>query len=226
MRSKSLSRILSLSLCCAAVLLAGCSDTIPALTAVDVAVVYDFRDGEQEPRQELSVFVQSSVDTARVMEIAVFHPAMDIRWDVREPVVLSDGERVMAGSAHLMPPYFSPVPQGPYNITYTDLAGQVATGNFFLDYQDIDPVPLGQPLFLAREAGADESSEPARRLAVFSGADGGGRLLFFGRARDGWDEPSDVAASYQDAKSLRLCLDYPSRQVRYLLPPVNIEPGE
>lgn len=226
MRSKSLSRILSLSLCCAVVFLAGCSDTTPALTAVEVAVVYDLRDGEQAPRQELSVFVQSTVDTARIMELSVSHPATDIRWDLREPVVLSDGERVMAGSAHLMPPYFSPVPQGQYSITYTDLAGQVATGNFFLDYQDLDPIPLAQPLFPQREEGAEEPAEPTRRLAVFSEVDGGGRLLFFGKASDGWDEPSDVADSYQDAKSLRLCLDYPSRQVRYVLPPVNIESGE
>lgn len=224
-------RIPILSILCIGIFLVGCSNTTPTLTTVEAIVVYDFVDKSSKPQQQFSVFVQSSADTARIMDLIIIHPELDIQWEVLSPVILSDGSRIMAGSAHLMPPYFSPIPQGRYSVNYVDLAGKTVTATFSLDYKDIEPLPLDEPIFspqkedgeseTSAESGSNSGEKPIKRLALYSELDGKGQVLFFNELRSEWENFNSIKSNYDKAKSLRVCLDYPSSQVRYILPPVN-----
>lgn len=219
---------LSFSLCCFLVLFSGCSDATPALTSVEATVIYEYDHPQKAPRQRLSVFVQEAEGTERIMELMVSRQEAGIQWQVGSPLVVYNGSQVKAGSANLLPPYFSPVPQGQYQVTYMDLAGRTISGGFFLNYREVENLPVDQPVLSEKEDGEseDSSAEPVRKLAVYEGRDGQGKLLFLDKARSSWKSLTDIQKDYSDAKSLRLCLDYPSRQVRYLLPPQNIESGE
>lgn len=220
--------ILSLSISCALSLFSGCSDTPPALIAVEATVVYEYDHAQKAPRQRLAVFVQEAEGTERIMNLVVTHQETDIQWRVESPLVVYNGSTVKAGSANLMPPYFSSLPAGEYGVAYTDLAGKTASGGFSLNYSAVDGLPLEQPVLIqeADQEAAAQSAEPVRRIAVYAERDGRGKLLFLDKARSSWENLADIQKDYGDAKSLRLCLDYPSRQVRYLLPPQNIESGE
>ncbi|MBR6565964.1 MAG: hypothetical protein IKK79_04040 [Spirochaetaceae bacterium] len=209
-----------------AVSLCGCSNTVPDLTSVEAVVVYEYSSVQEPPEQRLSVFTQSSADSARVMKIEVLHPEEQIQWDIAEPLILYNGSKVWAGSASLMPPYFGPIPQGNYTIKYTDLAGEITTGDFTLNYLEIPEISVEQPIFIdTSEEGASSSeekaSEPIRKLALYSEYDGKGSLLYFEKQNSGWKSFDDLSENYSEAKSLRICLDYPSKQVRYILPAQN-----
>lgn len=220
--------ILSLSICWVPFFFSGCSDVTPALTAVEATVVYEYVHFQTVSQQRLSVFVQEAEGTERIMELVVNHQGTGIQWYIDKPMVVYNGSMVKAGSANLMPPYFSSIPTGEYDVVYTDLAGKTVSDGFSLNYSPVDGLPLDQPV-LEKKMEQDESpqsAEPVRRIAVYAEQDGQGTLLFLDKARSNWESLSDILKDYSDAKSLRLCLDYPSRQVRYLLPPQNIEPGE
>ena len=161
------------------------------------------------------------------MSLKVAYPEENLFWLVDKPLILNNGSKIWAGSPSLMPPYFSAIPQGQYQVIYTDLAGKTATGQFFLNYEEV-PISLEQPIFLSQQEEdaqptEDSSDEPIRNVALFSELDGRGALLFFDKARNNWKSFTDIKDSYNKAKSLRICLDYPSRQVRYLLPAHNFE---
>lgn len=214
------------SVICVGISLWGCSNTVPDLTSVEAVVVYEYNSIQEPPRQRLSVFAQSSADSARVMKIEVLHPEEQIQWDITDPLIVYNGSKAWAGSANLMPPYFGPIPRGNYAIRYTDLAGEIATGDFTLDYAEIPGIPLEQPIFIdIPEEGAASSegkdSEPIRKLAVYSELDGKGALLYFEKQNSGWKSFDDLLENYSEAKSLRICLDYPGKQVRYILPAQN-----
>ncbi len=220
--------ILSISVSCVLLFFSGCSDAPPALVVVETTVVYEYDHPQEAPRQRLAVFVQESEGTERIMNLVVTHQATGIQWRVESPLVVYNGSMVKAGSANLLPPYFSPIPTGEYGVVYNDLAGKSTTGGFSLNYSAVDGLPLDQPV-LEKKGEQEESAqptEPLRKIAVYAGRDGQGKLLFLDKARSNWEVLADIQEDYSDAKSLRLCLDYPSRQVRYLLPPQNIESGE
>lgn len=220
-----------LAILCIGIFLVGCSNTTPSLTSIVAVVIYDYKDKNHKPQQQLSVFVQSSVDTARIMDLTVIHPDLNIQWEITSPMILSNGSKTMSGSAHLMPPYFSPIPQGQYSVNYRDLAGKTAAGTFSLNYKEIDTIPFDEPVFsFQKEDGNSEVSsdsdsnsveKPVKKIALYSEIDGQGQVLFFDKPRDEWENYDNVKESYDKAKSLRICLDYPSSQVRYILPPVN-----
>lgn len=218
--------ILSFSVSCVLLFLSGCSDTPPALVAVEATVVYEYDHPQKAPRQRLAVFVQEAEGTERIMDLVVTHQETGIQWRIESPLVVYNGSMVKAGSANLMPPYFSPIPTGGYGVVYTDLVGKSTTGGFSLNYSAADGLSLGQPVLEKKGEEEAQPEEPLRKIAVYAGRDGHGKLLFLDKARSSWEVLADIQKDYSDAKSLRLCLDYPSRQVRYLLPPQNIESGE
>ncbi len=221
--------IAAFSICC--VSFVACSNSVPELISLDAIVVYDYKSLQEEPVQRLSVFAQSSEGTERVMRLEISFPEEKLFWLIDKPLILNNGSKLWAGSPGLMSPYFSAFPQGQYQVIYTDLAGKTATGQFQLDYEEVPEPPLEQPIFSIQQEqqeGDDGSSEgspdePIRRVALFSELNGRGTLLFFEKAWDDWKDFSDIKNSYHEAKSLRICLDYPNRQVLYLLPAHNLE---
>ena len=229
------------SLCLAGIFFTGCSNTVPDIVALETLVIYDYTSMQEEPTQKLSVFTQSSGGSERIMRLEVSFPEAKICWTIDKPLILNNGSKIWAGSANLMPPYFGSLPQGfpqgKYEVSYMDLAGEIAKSQFYLAYEPVSDPPLNQPIFSNQEeqpssdsskdaAPSDDSSaEPVKKIAIFSGSDGTGTLLFFDKGRDDWKSLEDITKTYSKAKSLRISLDYPSRQVRYLLPAHNFESG-
>ena len=220
--------IISFSLCCIGMFFLSCSNTTPELISVDATIVYDYQSLQESPIQRLSVFAQSSDGTERIMSLKISYPEEKLFWLVDKPLILNNGSKLWAGSPGLMSPYFSAFPQGQYQVIYTDLAGKTATRQFVLNYQEVLAPPLEQPIFFSQQeddaqSTEDSADEPIRKVALFSESDGRGTLLFFDKAWNDWQSFTDIKDSYNKAKSLRICLDYPSRQVRYLLPAHNFE---
>lgn len=229
------------SLCLAGIFFTGCSNTVPDIVALESLVIYDYTNLQETPTQRLSVFTQSSVGSERIMKLEVSFPEAKICWTIDKPLILNNGSKIWAGSANLMPPYFGSIPQGfpqgKYEVNYMDLAGETAQSQFHLAYEPVASPPLNQPIFSNQEEqlssdsskdaapSDDSSSEPIKKMAIFSESDGKGTLLFFDKGRDDWKSLEDITKTYSKAKSLRISLDYPSRQVRYLLPAHNFESG-
>lgn len=217
------------SLCLAGIFSTGCSNTVPDIVALETLVIYDYTNLQEEPIQKLSVFTQSSGGSERIMRLEVSFPEEKICWTIDNPLILNNGSKIWAGSANLMPPYFGAIPQGfpqgTYEVNYMDLAGEIAKSQFHLAYEPVSEPPLNQQIFLTQQdrTNGNSSSDPIRKIAIFSEPDGRGSLLFFDKERADWKDFTDIKDSYNKAKSLRICLDYPSRQVRYLLPPHNFE---
>lgn len=230
------------SLCLVGIFFIGCSNTVPDIVALETLVIYDYTNLQEEPTQRLSVFTQSSGGSERIMRLEVSFPEAKICWTIDKPLILNNGSKIWAGSANLMPPYFGSFPQGfpkgKYEVNYMDLAGETAQSQFYLAYEPVAAPPLNQSIFSNQEEQpSDESSEdttpsddssaeePIKKIAIFSQPDGKGTLLFFDKGRDDWKSFEDITKTYSKATSLRISLDYPSRQVRYLLPAHNFEAG-
>lgn len=224
------------SLCCVIMGFVSCANTVPEFVSLEATVVYDYQSLQEEPVQRLSVFAQSSQGSERIMSLRISFPVGNafpdnkLFWLIEKPLILNNGSKLWAGSPSLMPPYFGALPQGTYQVICTDLMGETAEGQFVLNYKEVDSPPLDQPIFFSQqeqskdgEGSSKSSDEPVIKMAVFSGVDGRGTLLFFDKIRKDWKDFTDIKDSYSKAKSLRICLDYPSRQVRYLLPPHNFE---
>ena len=236
MRPYSLLLLSFFSFCSVIMGFTSCTNKVPQIVSLEATVVYDYQNLQEPPIQRLSVFVQSSQGSERIMNLKISFPVGNIFpdnkffWFIENPLILNNGSKLWAGSPSLMAPYFSALPKGRYQVVYTDLVGETAEGQFELNYKELDDPPLDQPIFLNQqeqtsdEAGSrNDSAEPIRKMALFSELDGRGTLLFFDTAWDNWKDFTDIKDSYNKAKSLRICLDYPSRQVRYLLPPHNFE---
>lgn len=224
------------SLCLAGIFSTGCSNTVPDIVALETLVIYDYTNVQEEPIQKLSVFTQSSGGSERIMKLEVSFPEAKICWTIDKPLILNNGSKIWAGSANLMPPYFGAIPQGfpqgTYEVNYMDLAGEIAKTQFHLAYKPVSDPPLNQPIFSNQEEQPSSessedaaSAEPIKKMAIFSQPDGTGTLLFFDKGRDDWKSFEDITKTYSKAKSLRISLDYPSRQVRYILPAHNFESG-
>ena len=224
------------SLCCVIMGFSSCSNAVPELVSIEATVIYDYQSLQGEPVQRLSIFVQSSQGSERIMNLKISFlggkafPDNKLFWLIEKPLILNNGSKLWAGSSNLMPPYFSDLPQGSYQVIYTDLAGEIAEGKFELAYKAVDAPPLEHPIFFSQQEQAkalgdssNDSDEPITRIALYSEPDGKGTLLFLDTGWENWKDFTDIKDSYDKAKSLRICLDYPSRQVRYLLPPHNFE---
>ncbi len=200
--------------------LSGCADSVPAVADAGATVVFSYQNDGSLPDTRLAVFVQPASDAARVSSMDITHIESGLTWHIRQPVFAGSNNVWRIGSAGLMPPYYGTIPQGLYRLTYTDLAERTVSTQFTVQY------PVEQPKQTGTQAAAGATGIAEEKIALYTGADGTGALLYYGQAEPEWKNRAGILQKYPNAVSVRICYEYPRKTAVCLMPPENITPAD
>lgn len=182
--------------------------------------MFSYPDMDSLPDTRLAVFVQPASDAARVSSMDITHIESGLTWHIGQPVFAGNNNVWRVGSAGLLPPYYDTIPQGLYRLTYTDLAERTVSTQFTVQY------PAEQPKQTGTQAAAGATGIAEEKIALYTGTDGTGALLYYGQAEPEWKNRAGILQKYPNAVSVRICYEYPRKTAVCLMPPENITPAD
>lgn len=182
--------------------------------------MFSYPDMDSQPDTRLAVFVKPASDAARVASMDVTHIESGLTWHIGQPVFAGNNNVWRVGSAGLLPPYYDTIPQGLYRLTYTDLAERTVSTQFTVQY------PVEQPKQTGTQAAAGATGIAEEKIALYTGTDGTGALLYYGQTEPEWKNRAVILQKYPNAVSVRICYEYPRKTAVCLMPPENITPAD
>ena len=115
------------------VLFSSCTDSSPQIDQVYHTLVYDFTDNSLSPKVSLSVFIAPLSDERRIKEMSIIHQGTGYSWQIDTPYVIKDGENMYFGSQSIVAPFSSDIPEGRYDVYFSDLAMRDTAISFILN---------------------------------------------------------------------------------------------
>ena len=189
----------------------GCAESIPAVGTASGIVVFEYNDVAELPHTRLAVFVDMHSDIRRTQWLRVVSRQQRYEWTGSEPLLFTNGGHQWVGCTNFACPDVQAVPQGLYDVQYTDAAGRTETGTFFVSYPaalltaDVDAV---LPVLAGRTN---------EYVAAFSDTD---ILVYYGERQTSWEDDTALFAAIPDATRYRTCYVDTAESFVCVLPPV------
>ncbi|MBQ6781694.1 MAG: hypothetical protein IJP62_10780 [Treponema sp.] len=189
-----------------------CADSDPDIVTVSGTMVFDYADEESFPAGRLAIFVQTASEVQRVESIVATHKQTGYTWRVSSPVVFKSGDKQWTCYTNLQSPEQTHIPNGQYECTYIDAAGEEVTATFVVNY--------AEKLFETKSADIKNVlTSSTDSLALY---DKNGVLLFFGKKKSNWRVNANILRDYSHAVMLRHCLSSANNRAVCLLPPESL----
>ena len=208
-RFSSLPLLCSVFFLCAAGLFVSCSTGAPSFASIDSRVIFDYADSVSAPSMRLAVFVQVNKGGERSRSdaqgsLSVSAPGTGYVWECTSMQDAGfSGGGWWSGTAAFRPPPGTVLPEGQYQLEYTDAGGRSCRESFSVSY----PAELAQQNLSALQRIAE-----SRRQTLSAWYRQDGTLLFFG-------EDNRNAPLPQDASVLRTCVLIDGGSTVCMLPP-------
>ncbi len=175
--------------------LASCSESVSSIVSVSATAVFDFENDSDLPSQRLCVFLRVSNEIQRVDKIIVRCEEEKLSWTVEKPAFFSSGDMQFAFCNNLQPPRDKNIPEGRYEITYVDAAGNEDTSYFTIKYNSDIIAPNPDEKVLMKKLGGYVSS--------FGIYDSDGELLYLGKKKSSWNDVDGILKDYRIADFTR-----------------------
>jgi hypothetical protein len=174
-----------------------CANTTPELISSNATVVFDYHDGSSAPLMRLSVFTETGSDARRASQIKIASRNSGYEWTVEDPQLIGSDKRQWAGYTNFAVPGLRKLPQGQYDLFYTDAEDRTVQTVFSVSYPDhlVDSV--------ASEAGTILGPSAKEMIAVYM-ADG--TLIYYNTRKPEWKNDDDMWNEMKSASSIRKCL--------------------
>lgn len=187
-----------------------CSDSEPDVNSAAGFVIFDYASEKSYPSVRFAAFAETSSEIQRVSSISVKNLSTGYEWFCDNPVLLNNDRHKWAGYADFVSPRGQLIPQGSYEIVYTDAQSRSVTKTFLLQYKE---------KFLktkSEKAVSLFSEEKKINICVYSEK---GTLLYYGERKENWLDNKDVFKEIRDSFYYRECYIEADKSVYCLMPP-------
>lgn len=209
MKHKVLSAGRAIGILIATFMMAACSDSTPAITAVEGITVLDYADSNLHPTVRLSLFA-SADEIQRVKELRAVNEQTGLVWTINSPRLLFGRNNISwAGYTNLVAASGQSLPMGKYTIIYEDAAERECEGALFVSYPKelLDKIPSDFPSAI--------KGQYIENIALYS-VDGS--LLYYGKRKDVWTGEQMIKRDFMMAASMRTCYALNNNTVVCMMP--------
>jgi hypothetical protein len=195
------------ALCC--VLYISCANTTPELLSSNGTVVFDYRDDTSVPEIRLSVFAEAGSDVRRAARIRVVSRADEYEWTTDDLKLIGSDNRQWAGYTNFAVPESKKIPQGQYDLYYTDAEEHTVQAVFSVTY----------PEKLVESKSADVKNilgASAKEMVAVYMSDG--TLIYYNVRKPEWTDDNAVWNDMKLASKMRICWTSADDSVVCLMP--------
>ena len=190
-----------------------CADDAADAVNASGTVILDFNDSDGNGDIRLAVFIQTASLVQRADYFTVQNEETGWVWNVGSPDVFEEGGKKYVFCDNLYAPDKKIIPQGRYNVVYTDAAGNSDEAAFTLSFNDKITEVKGNEVKALLTPGNEY-------IAVY---DQENELLYMGKKKNNWNSKKAILKEYKVAYKTRVCYSNPSNTVMCFMPYEFIE---
>jgi hypothetical protein len=194
-------------LCC--ILFVSCANTAPEILSSNATVIFDYRDDSSVPQIRLSVFAETGSDVRRAAKIQISSKTGEYAWTVDDPLLIGSDSRQWAGYPNFVVPQSEPIPQGVYDLFYTDAEEHTVQTTFSVAYPE--ELIESKSLNVKNILGTSEKE----MIAVYMSD---GTLIYYNVRKQEWVNDDAVWNELKLASSMRICWTSSDGSVICLMP--------
>ncbi|MCK9169773.1 MAG: hypothetical protein M0P01_05100 [Treponema sp.] len=198
-----LSTFLFCSLC------VSCANTTPEILSSSATVIFDYNDDSSVPLIRLSVFTETGSDVRRAAQIRISSKTEEYSWTVDNPQLLGSDNRQWAGYTNFAVPDAAVIPQGGYDLFYTDAEEHTVQTSFTVTYPEklIESKSSDVKYVLGTYA--------KEMIAVYMSD---GTLIYYNERKSKWTDDDAIWNEFKLASTMRICWTSPDNSVICLMP--------
>lgn len=187
-----------------------CSDSSPSVSQILPSVVFDFKSADSVPEVYLSVFIAtlSEARRAEAFTIRYTDETLPFEWRVVNPEILITNDKNHYVFAQKLSPLNSIIPQGDYQVIYSDAVGNEAEGSFKIEYNEKLLKSKVEDVF-------EIHKNLTENIALY---DEFNQLFFMGKPKQNWKSDSDILNDQKRAAFKRKVLSTNQNRIVFLLP--------
>lgn len=191
---------------------ASCANSSPELVSVSASVIFEYADEKSAPHERLAVFAETGSDARRVESLKAVSRTNNYEWTAESPVVFGSDNRQWAGYSDFVCPGTMEIPQGLYDLYYTDGQEKSVQAVFAVTY----PPELKD----AKMNEVPEKLGPFKREMVAAYLEDG-ELFYYDSKKPSWNTDNDIWNEFKQAASIRHCWTLANNSVICIMPEIK-----